>query len=196
MNVYLSGLREQPLQFEWDEAKNRENLRRHDVRFETAQLVFDDPFAVTLRADSDEAEEERWVTIGSDWRPVISVLHVVHIRGAATETLRMISARKSNASGKGRLMRKLTKEQKRDVAVSAAKKDEDIDLTDMPERLDWSGAVVGMFYRPAKRPVTMRLDEDVVAWLKGFGRGYQTKANLLLRHAMMSSGERKPTRSR
>jgi uncharacterized protein (DUF4415 family) len=46
-----------------------------------------------------------------------------------------------------------------------------------------------MFYRPAKRPVTMRLDEDVVAWLKGFGRGYQTKVNLLLRHAMMSSRE-------
>ena len=42
-------------------------------------------------------------------------------------------------------------------------------------------------------PVTMRLDEDMVAWLKGFGPGYQTKANLLLRHAMMNSGERKST---
>jgi uncharacterized protein (DUF4415 family) len=93
-------------------------------------------------------------------------------------------------------MRKLTKEQKQDIAAIAAKKDEDIDLSDMPERLDWSAAVVGMFYRPAKRPVTMRLDEDVVAWLKGFGRGYQTKANLLLRHAMINSGERKTIRSR
>jgi uncharacterized protein (DUF4415 family) len=83
-------------------------------------------------------------------------------------------------------MKRLTKEQKRDIAVSMAKRDEDIDLSDMPEVTDWSGAVRGMFYRPAKRPVTMRLDEDVVAWLKGFGPGYQTKANLLLRHAMMS----------
>ncbi len=90
-------------------------------------------------------------------------------------------------------MRKLTKEQERDIAVSAAKKDEDIDLSDMPERLDWSGATKGMFYRPAKRPVTMRLDEDVVAWLKSFGRGYQTKANLLLRHAMLSGSEGKRT---
>jgi uncharacterized protein (DUF4415 family) len=48
-----------------------------------------------------------------------------------------------------------------------------------------------MFYRPPKRPVTMRLDEDVVAWLKGFGPGYQTKANLLLRHAMLHSGGKK-----
>ena len=89
-------------------------------------------------------------------------------------------------------MKRLTKEQKRDIAAVAAKRDEDIDLSDMPERLDWSGATRGMFYRPAKRPVTMRLDEDVVAWLKGFGRGYQTKANLLLRHAMMNSGGSRP----
>jgi uncharacterized protein (DUF4415 family) len=89
-------------------------------------------------------------------------------------------------------MKKLTKEQLRDIAAIAAKRDEDIDFSDMPEVTDWGGAVIGMFYRPAKKPVTMRLDEDVVAWLKGFGRGYQTKANLLLRHAMLSSGERKP----
>ena len=93
-------------------------------------------------------------------------------------------------------MRKLTKEQKRDIATIAAKEDADIDLSDMPEITDWSGAVVGMFYRPAKRPVTMRLDEDVLAWLKGFGRGYQTKANLLLRHAMLNSGGKKSSGGR
>jgi uncharacterized protein (DUF4415 family) len=89
-------------------------------------------------------------------------------------------------------MKRLTKEQKRDIAAVAAMRDEDIDLSDMPEVTDWSGAVRGMFYRPAKRPVTMRLDEDVVDWLKGFGPGYQTKANLLLRHAMMSGTASKP----
>jgi len=65
-------------------------------------------------------------------------------------------------------------------------KDSEIDLTDMPEVLDWSGAEIGRYYRPKKKPVTMRLDEDVVAWLKGYGRGYQTKANMLLRHAMVN----------
>jgi uncharacterized protein (DUF4415 family) len=92
-------------------------------------------------------------------------------------------------------MKRLTKEQKRDIAAIAAKRDEDIDLSDIPERLDWS-ATRGIFYRPPKRPVTMRLDEDVLAWLKGFGRGYQTKANLLLRHAMLNSGTKKPSRGR
>jgi uncharacterized protein len=35
------------MRFEWDEQKNRQNLRKHDVRFETAMLVFDDPYALT-----------------------------------------------------------------------------------------------------------------------------------------------------
>jgi uncharacterized protein (DUF4415 family) len=46
-------------------------------------------------------------------------------------------------------------------------------------------ATLGKFYRPEKQPVTMRLDSDVIAWLKAEGRGYQTKANWLLRHAVL-----------
>ena len=84
-------------------------------------------------------------------------------------------------------MKRLTREQRRDIAAIAAKKDADIDLRDMPEVLDWSGAEIGRFYRPKKRPVTMRLDEDVIDWLKGYGPGYQMKANYLLRHAMRSA---------
>lgn len=82
-------------------------------------------------------------------------------------------------------MRKLTKEQKRDIRAIAAKRNQDIDFSDAPPVLDWSGAEIGKFYRPVKRPVTMRLDSDVIAWLKSGGRGYQTKANWLLRHAML-----------
>lgn len=81
-------------------------------------------------------------------------------------------------------MRKLTKEQKRDIRAIAAKRDEDIDFSDAPAVIDWSGAEIGKFYRPTKKPVTMRLDSDVIAWLKADGRGYQTKANWLLRQAM------------
>ncbi len=82
-------------------------------------------------------------------------------------------------------MRKLTKEQKRDIRAIAAKKDEDIDFSDAPAVLDWSGAEIGKFYRPKKKPVTIRLDTDIIDWLKSDGRGYQTKANGLLRHAML-----------
>jgi uncharacterized protein (DUF4415 family) len=58
-------------------------------------------------------------------------------------------------------MRKLTKEQKRDIRAIAAKRDEDIDFSDAPAVVDWSGAEIGKFYRPTKEPVTMRLDSDV-----------------------------------
>jgi uncharacterized protein (DUF4415 family) len=82
-------------------------------------------------------------------------------------------------------MKELTKEQKRQIRVIAAKRDENIDFSDAPQVLDWRGAEIGKFYRPLKKPVTMRLDSDVLAWLKSDGRGYQTKANWLLRSAMV-----------
>ena len=44
---------------------------------------------------------------------------------------------------------------------------------------------MGEFYRPIKRPVTLRLDADVVAWFKADGRGYQTRINRALRRVMM-----------
>jgi uncharacterized protein (DUF4415 family) len=88
-------------------------------------------------------------------------------------------------------MRKLTKQQKRDIAAIAGKKDEDTDFSDAPPVVDWSGAEIGKFYRPKKKPVTMRLDSDIIEWLKGHGPGYQTKANGLLRHAMLQFAGRK-----
>ncbi len=100
-------------------------------------------------------------------------------------------------------MRKLTKEQRRDIAAIAAKKDEDIDFSDAPPVLNWSGAEIGKFYRPPKKPVTIRLDADVIEWLKASGPGYQTKANWLLRRAMLqakkgggASNPRKPQKKR
>jgi hypothetical protein len=44
--------------------------------------------------------------------------------------------------------------------------DDAIDTSDAPELLDWSGAKRGLFYRPVKQQLTLRLDADVVAWFK------------------------------
>jgi uncharacterized protein (DUF4415 family) len=82
-------------------------------------------------------------------------------------------------------MKRLTKQQKREIRAVAAKSDEDIDFSDAAPVFNWTGAEIGKFHRPIKKPVTMRLDSDVVAWLKADGRGYQTKANWLLRSAML-----------
>ena len=62
--------------------------------------------------------------------------------------------------------------------------DDEIDTTDAPEILDWSDARRGVFYRPVKRQITLRLDADIIAWFKAHargGRGYQTDINGALR---------------
>jgi uncharacterized protein (DUF4415 family) len=88
-------------------------------------------------------------------------------------------------------MKKVSRKQAKELGALAALRDEKIDLTDLPEVLDWSGAVVGKYYRPLKKSLTIRLDADVLAWLKAQGRGYQTRINLLLRAAMESRARRR-----
>jgi uncharacterized protein (DUF4415 family) len=43
---------------------------------------------------------------------------------------------------------------------------------------------IGDFYRPVKKPVTLRLDADVIAWFKKDGKRYQTRINSALRRVM------------
>ncbi|MGB8981404.1 MAG: BrnA antitoxin family protein [Anaerolineales bacterium] len=66
-------------------------------------------------------------------------------------------------------------------------KDEDIDLTDIPEITPemFAKAIVRRGLKPrTKKQVTLRVDSDVLEWYKKQGRGYQTKINLLLRAYM------------
>lgn len=86
---------------------------------------------------------------------------------------------------------KLTKKQAKELRALGRMKDEDIDLSDIPEKLDWSNAVVGKFYRPMKKSLTIRIDADVLAWLKSQGKGYQTRINSYLREAM-SKAKKQP----
>jgi len=46
------------------------------------------------------------------------------------------------------------------------------------------------FYKPLKKPVTLRLDADVLAWFQRAGRGYQTRINRALRKLMMEERNR------
>ena len=92
---------------------------------------------------------------------------------------------------KGRSMPKVSRKLAKELAELAALPDEKIDFSDIPEIRDWSGWVRGKFYRPVKKSVTVRLDADVLAWLKAQGRGYQTRINQLLRTAMESQVSRR-----
>ncbi|HEY6307892.1 MAG TPA: BrnA antitoxin family protein [Candidatus Angelobacter sp.] len=89
---------------------------------------------------------------------------------------------------------KLTKNQAKQIRALKRMKDTDIDFSDIPEKTDWSGAVVGKFYRPLKKSLTIRIDSDVLAWVKGQGKGYQTRINRYLREAM-HRGRKPPTKA-
>ena len=85
-------------------------------------------------------------------------------------------------------MPKLSAENRKELPKLAARPDREIDLTDIPEiREIPSDAVIGRFYRPKKTIVTIRLDADVVAWIKASGEGYQTRINAYLRQMMQQS---------
>ena len=64
-----------------------------------------------------------------------------------------------------------------------AMSDEDIDTSDIPE-LDDNFFQQAELHLPVKKPVTIRLDADVLEWFKGLGQGYQTRINNLLRKYM------------
>lgn len=78
----------------------------------------------------------------------------------------------------------LKAEQRAELAALAALPDDAIDTSDAPELLDWSGAKRGLFYRPVKQQLTLRVDADVIAWFKARStskEGYQTRINRALR---------------
>lgn len=67
-----------------------------------------------------------------------------------------------------------------------AMSDDDIDYSDIPAVTDFSGFKRGVFYRPEKQTVTIRLDADLVAWFKGAEPKYQTAVNRVLREYMLA----------
>jgi uncharacterized protein (DUF4415 family) len=81
----------------------------------------------------------------------------------------------------------LTEAEKAELHDLAVLPDEDIDTSDIPPLSDafWTRAVSNPYYRPVKQQLTVRVDADVLAWLRSTGRGYQTKLNAILRQAMM-----------
>ena len=81
----------------------------------------------------------------------------------------------------------LTARQKRELQALSTISEDKIDVSDIPELPPgaWKNAVRGKWYRPMKQAVSIRLDADVLAWLKAQGTGYQTKVNRLLREKML-----------
>lgn len=87
-------------------------------------------------------------------------------------------------------MREIPDSVLKELAALSGKSDEDIDYSDIPDTSgqDWSGVVRGRFYKPVKQQLTVRIDADVLEWLKHDGeKGYQKRLNAILRAAMLKN---------
>jgi uncharacterized protein (DUF4415 family) len=100
---------------------------------------------------------------------------------------------------KKKISRRLTRAQSAELKALADLPDDAIDTSDAPELLDWSGAKRGLFYRPVKQQLTMRLDADVIAWFKKHTKpaeGYQTRINRALReYVQVRAGSKRRPRA-
>jgi uncharacterized protein (DUF4415 family) len=102
----------------------------------------------------------------------------------------------------GRIVRKTLDESRptareiKRLAALAARPDSEIDYSDIPPLTEkfWRNGIPNPWYRPVKKQLTVRLDADVIAWLRKQGKGYQTRLNGLLREAMLR--EAAPRRKR
>ena len=81
----------------------------------------------------------------------------------------------------------LTGKRKKELKAMAARPDSEIDYSDIPPLTEefWTRAVPNPFYRPVKTHASVRIDSDVMVWLKSHGKGYQTRMNAILREAML-----------
>lgn len=82
------------ISFEWDERKNRENKRKHNISFEEAQTVFLDENAVRYFDPDHSADEDRFLMLGMSF--TLRVLVVCHCFREDDSVIRIISARKAD----------------------------------------------------------------------------------------------------
>ena len=104
----------------------------------------------------------------------------------------------------GKIVRKawgesrISEERKRELDQLAQRPDSEIDYSDIPPLTEefWKNAVRNPFYKPVKKQVTVRIDADILAWLRQQGsEGYQSRLNAALRRVMLEDLQEKRKRA-
>ncbi len=80
--------------FEWDEEKDRANVKKHDISFEEASTVFMDENARIIADPDHSDEEDRFVMMGVSRN--MNILVVCHCYRKEGQVIRIISARRAN----------------------------------------------------------------------------------------------------
>jgi uncharacterized DUF497 family protein len=168
------------MDFEWDEAKNRANLRKHGFDFADAEEKFRGVLVVETDAREDYGEK-RWIGIGA-------------IRGALRTLFSRSASRIPFASSRSERQQSVkansTKRRSRtDWKRIDAMRDGDIDFSDAPE-LGPDFFKNAIIWPGPKKQITLRIDPDVLTFFRKHGRGYQSTMNAVLRKYMEARKER------
>lgn len=83
----------------------------------------------------------------------------------------------------------LTADQKAELDALASRSESEIDYSDIPELTDefFKNSIRNPFYKPTKTSTTLRIDSDVLHWLRSQGKGYQSRINAILRREMLQA---------
>ena len=84
------------MKFEWNETKSDLNFEKHQVHFEEAKEVFEDPMHISKLDHRFDYFEERWITLGATSKDKLLVVANMFFDENAEEIIRIISARKAN----------------------------------------------------------------------------------------------------
>lgn len=90
-NVHMDGLR-----FEWDRAKEKNNIRKHGISFEEARTAFYDEKAIQFYDPDHSQEEDRFILLGISYK--LRVIVVCHCSRESENVIRLISARKAETA--------------------------------------------------------------------------------------------------
>jgi uncharacterized DUF497 family protein len=163
------------MKFEWDDTKCKSNIEKHGIDFIDAQTIFAG-YTLTIQDDRHDYGEERFVTFGILDGRVVVVIHT-----ETENSIRIISIERQQNMKKRHISLKSQTDWERVDKLQ----DNDIDFSDNPEITPemFAKAIIRKGLKPVvrKNQITLRIDEDVLAWFKKQGTGYQTRINSLLK---------------
>ncbi|MDY7005863.1 MAG: BrnT family toxin [Cyanobacteriota bacterium] len=82
--------------FDWNPAKEKQNIRKHQLNFRLASTVFRDLYQLTIYDEEYSQDEDRWITIGLDETGILRVvIHTFKEINKSSYLIRIISARKA-----------------------------------------------------------------------------------------------------
>jgi uncharacterized protein (DUF4415 family) len=164
------------MRFSWSKSKRELNLQQHGLDFVDAPRVFDGP-TYTYEDDRYDYSEQRFVTLGLLEELVVSIVHTEATRSSAL----FLSVRRRSMS-----KRSSSRASKTDWSRVRSMADRDMVISPEHPEGSMKHIVRGIARRglkpvPPKASISLRLDADVLEWLKSQGPGYQTRINAILR---------------